>query len=198
MITLPKIAIVDDNTLACIGLKNLLQSIMPRVEIDCYGSFAELSANQPLQYFHFFVSLNLFLANKDFFASNNKKTIIMVTSASSERMFSGYHCLNVNVPEHALVKELLTLEQGAHAQGKRLPAAARYSELPKVLSNREVEVLILIVKGLLNKEIADRLNISLSTVVTHRRNIMDKLNRRSVGALTIYAVMHGYVNVGDI
>ena len=56
----------------------------------------------------------------------------------------------------------------------------------------------LIVQGLINKEIADRLNIALSTVVTHRKNIMDKLGLRSVSALTIYSVMHGYVDINKI
>lgn len=195
---LPRIAILDDNTLACIGLMNLLQSIMPQVEIDCFGSFAELSANHPGQYFHYFVSLHQLLVNKDFFSSNCKKTIVMMPSVNSEQLLSGFHCLNINVSQHSLVKELLSLEQGAHAQGKGLPAGVRCNDAVKVLSGREIEVLVLIVKGLLNKEIAERLSISLSTVITHRRNIMDKLRRRSIGALTIYAVMHGYLNVDDI
>ena len=45
----------------------------------------------------------------------------------------------------------------------------------KVLSDREIEVLSLIVQGFINKEIADQLNIGLTTVITHRKNIMDKL-----------------------
>jgi len=56
----------------------------------------------------------------------------------------------------------------------------------------------LIVQGHINKEIADRLNIALATVITHRRNIMDKLGLKSVSALTIYAVMHGYVDINKI
>ena len=43
------------------------------------------------------------------------------------------------------------------------------------LSAREIEVLVLITKGLINKEIADKLNISLTTVITHRKNIVEKL-----------------------
>ena len=50
----------------------------------------------------------------------------------------------------------------------------------------------------LNKEIADRLNIGLTTVISHRKNIMTKLGLRSVSALTIYAVMHGYINIDQI
>jgi len=68
----------------------------------------------------------------------------------------------------------------------------------KILSDREIEVLALIVQGYINKEIADRLNIGLTTVITHRKNIMDKLGMRSVSALTIYAVMHGYVDINKI
>ena len=56
----------------------------------------------------------------------------------------------------------------------------------------------LIVQGFINKEIADKLNIGLSTVVTHRKNIMDKLGFKSVSALTIYAVMHGYVDINRV
>ena len=59
-------------------------------------------------------------------------------------------------------------------------------------------MLSLIVQGLINKEIADRLNIGLTTVITHRKNIMDKLGMKSVSALTIYAVMHGYVDISKI
>ena len=108
-----------------------------------------------------------------------------------------FHCLNVNVSEPVLIKSLLSLEQRAHADNDRIRPLVS-SSMQKVLSEREVEVLILIVQGFLNKEIADKLSISLSTVITHRKNIMDKLKRKSIGALTIYAVMNGYVNVNDI
>jgi len=68
----------------------------------------------------------------------------------------------------------------------------------KILSNREIEVLSLVVQGYINKEIALKLNISLTTVITHRKNIMEKLGMKSVSALTIYAVMHGYVDINKI
>ena len=62
-----------------------------------------------------------------------------------------------------------------------------------VLSPREIEVLQLLVRGLINKEIADRLHISLTTVISHRKNISEKLGIRSLSGLTVYAVMRGYV-----
>ena len=110
---------------------------------------------------------------------------------------SRFHCLCINVPEKELVRSLLMLEQHAHANGKNLP------EMPKVLqrrilSDREIEVLSLIAQGKINKEIADQLNIGMTTVITHRKNIVDKLGMKSVSALTIYAVMHGYVDINKI
>jgi DNA-binding CsgD family transcriptional regulator len=68
----------------------------------------------------------------------------------------------------------------------------------KILTDREIEVMSLIVQGFINKEIADKLNIGIATVITHRKNIMDKLGMKSVSALTIYAVIHGYVDINKI
>jgi Response regulator containing a CheY-like receiver domain and an HTH DNA-binding domain len=89
------------------------------------------------------------------------------------------------------------LEQHAHGNGKNLPPMPQVLQ-QKILSDRELEVLALIVQGYINKEIADKLNIGLTTVITHRKNIMDKLGMKSVSALTIYAVMHGYVDIHQI
>jgi DNA-binding CsgD family transcriptional regulator len=66
------------------------------------------------------------------------------------------------------------------------------------LSQREQEVLALMVKGHINKEIADLLNISLTTVIFHRNNISEKLQTRSIGRLTIYAVLNNIVSLSEI
>ena len=62
----------------------------------------------------------------------------------------------------------------------------------------EIEVLILITKELINKEIADKLHISLTTVISHRKNITEKLGIKSVSGLTVYAVMNGYIEADRI
>lgn len=67
-----------------------------------------------------------------------------------------------------------------------------------VLSPREENVLVLIARGFINKEIADKLEISLNTVLTHRKNIMAKLGIRSVSGLSLYALMNGYVTQNDV
>lgn len=67
-----------------------------------------------------------------------------------------------------------------------------------VLTPREQEVVIAVVKGLTNKEIADTLFLSTHTIITHRRNIARKLNIHSPSGLTIYAIMNKLVTLDEI
>lgn len=193
----PKIAVIDTNTLALIGMTSILQNVMPMAEVDTFGSFAELEANHPEAYFHYFVATNIVLQNRQFFLGCHNKTIVLTASKDADLQLSGFHCLCVNVPENMLIKSLLQLEQRAHAHGRNLPPVPQ-SEQSKGLSDREIEVMSLIVQGHINKEIANILGIGLSTVITHRKNIMDKLDLKSVSSMTIYAVMHGYVDINKI
>lgn len=71
------------------------------------------------------------------------------------------------------------------------------SETNNLLSEREIEVLKLLVSGLQNKEIADKLNISINTVLTHRKNITQKTGIKSVSGLTIYAVLKKIITLKD-
>jgi DNA-binding NarL/FixJ family response regulator len=64
---------------------------------------------------------------------------------------------------------------------------------PSPLSSREIEILQLIAKGLIAKEIAGLLNLSTHTVYTHRKNIMKKLNLSTSSELVLYAVNNGIV-----
>jgi regulator of cell morphogenesis and NO signaling len=68
----------------------------------------------------------------------------------------------------------------------------------EVLSEREVEVLRHVVRGLTNKETAEQLFISINTVLTHRKNISRKLNIHSVAGLTIYAIAQGIVHLDEV
>ena len=66
------------------------------------------------------------------------------------------------------------------------------------LSSREKEIVVCVVKGMTNREIADRLFLSTHTVITHRRNIARKLQIHSASGLTIYAIVNKLVELGDI
>ena len=69
---------------------------------------------------------------------------------------------------------------------------------PDALSDREKDVIISLVQGMSNKEIADHLCISVNTVITHRRNIARKLQIHSPAGLTIYAIVNNLVDISSV
>ncbi|MDR1096939.1 MAG: LuxR C-terminal-related transcriptional regulator [Tannerella sp.] len=66
------------------------------------------------------------------------------------------------------------------------------------LTKRETDVLVLIAKGFMNKEIAERLTISIHTVISHRKNITRKTNIKSVAGLAMYALMNNLIEEGAL
>ena len=86
------------------------------------------------------------------------------------------------------------------ALSKEQAHAHRRHQLPKTeeLSDREQDVLVQVVRGLSNKEIADVLFISTHTVITHRKNIARKLNIHSTAGLTIYAIVNKLVDINTL
>lgn len=77
----------------------------------------------------------------------------------------------------------------------QMPVEAEHRE---TLSVREREIVVCVVKGMTNKQIADTLCISTHTVITHRRNIAAKLQIHSPAGLTIYAIVNKLVELNDI
>ena len=96
------------------------------------------------------------------------------------------------------MESLIELKRTGHYESARENLDESPQDNVRKLSGREKEVLRLMVKGLINKEIARELNISTTTVIFHRNNICDKLQTRSLGKLTIYAVLSGIVDIKDI
>lgn len=84
-----------------------------------------------------------------------------------------------------LISSLLTAEEGER-------------EVVGELTPRERDIVIGVVKGMTNKEIADKLFISINTVTTHRRNIVKKLDIHSASGLTVYAIMNKLVSLEEI
>lgn len=218
--TPPEIAIIAPNTLTALGLQHLLEEIIPMAVIRVFRSFAELMDDTPDMYAHYFISSRIYFEHTAFFLPRKPKTIVLA-SGSNLPQLSGVPTLNIYQDEQGLVRDILQLHQHGHQHGHQQsnqpgnrsdhpgkhpgslsavpsPRPANDNSDEHDLSAREIEVLVLITKGLINKEIADRLNISLTTVITHRKNIVEKLGIKSVSGLTIYAVMHGYVEADRI
>ncbi|MFI3295731.1 MAG: LuxR C-terminal-related transcriptional regulator [Rikenellaceae bacterium] len=72
------------------------------------------------------------------------------------------------------------------------------NQAKKELSTREKEIIVCVVKGMTNKQIADSLCLSTHTVIAHRRNMVNKLQIHSPSGLTIYAIVNKLVDLADI
>ena len=183
----PEIAIIESNTLTCLGLKSILEEIIPMATIRTFHSFSELMDDTPDMYAHYFISAQIYVEHNAFFLPRKRKTIVLA-SDSPQFQLSGVPVLNIYEPEEKLVKSLLKLHQHAHHNGypvKDMPPIAMPEVHQEILSAREIEI-------------ADKLNISLTTVITHRKNITEQLGIKSVSGLTIYAVMNGYIEADRI
>ena len=110
---------------------------------------------------------------------------------------NGFRVLDVSLSEDRIIEQLKHLQNTGRYQSRPTAAKTADDALQK-LSQREKDVLRLIVKGRLNKEVADELKISLATAIFHRNNICDKLQTRSVGKLTVMAVLSGLVDINEI
>ena len=190
----PEIAIIDSNTLCGIGLQTLLEEIIPMATIRVFHSFGELVDDTPDMYAHYFVSAQIYFEHTAFFRERHPRAIVLAGGENLPQL-AGVPTLNIYQDEKTLVKSILRMHERGHHKGYNHPHT---SPIEHELSAREIEVLVLITKGLINKEIAEKLNISLTTVISHRKNITEKLGIKSVPGLTIYAVMNGYVEADSI
>lgn len=204
---LPAIAIISPNTLAAIGLSNIISRMMPGAETCIFPSFASLSEDRRADnFFHYFVSADEVLKGAAWFLARQHKTIVLLHGEESGHLPQGFHTLNVCKSEDRLVRDIVNLAHQAHTAHGTAPEPVRQAERPRQegattmpkLTPREREVLQGIVGGLINKEIANRMGVSLATVITHRKNLTEKLGTKSVSALTIFAVAHGIVRSEEI
>lgn len=101
------------------------------------------------------------------------------------------HC---DIEDNLLLPAIRLLEKETKLQNK----SQAQKTITEELSDREKDVLIEVVNGLSNKEIADKLFISIHTVISHRKNISRKLNIHSTAGLTIYAIVNNLVDINHL
>ena len=199
----PQIAIISANTLEAMTLRSLLSDITPGVDVVCYHTIEEYTAAAPAVA-HLFVSAKVLFENMELFRPLLRRTMVITEGDNTPFAQSGIRTIDATASESAIVRQILHIHQAGHPTGRhphdmhKDGAERKNSDEVSLLSQREKEVLALLVKGYINKEIADKLNISLTTVIFHRNNISEKLKTRSLGRLTIYAVLNNIVSLSDI
>ena len=183
----PAIAVLTSNILVGVGLRAILEKAAPAADVELCGDFRDFTEANPERFFHYFVTAQFFAAHNAFFRARSHKTIVLTNGQSP----AGMHSIDVQADEERFVRSLMQLQHSVRRPEHALPAQPQAAQ---PLTERETEVLALIAGGLINKQIADRLGIGLTTVISHRRNIMEKLGIRTAAGLVVYALAAGYVD----
>ena len=177
--------IFGPDSITTIGLKYLLREYF---EIDA------ITINQPLdndsfcdssQMYLIITTSQLFASNLDFFIPRRSRTIILSEEDSDDTFIINIHC-----DESTIINKIEQIIASINIPSESLRQSS--------LTQREIDVLRLIAKGYINKEIAEKLNISFNTVLSHRKNITTKLGIKSASGLGFYAIMNGYISESDL
>ena len=125
-----------------------------------------------------------------FYSEENESAIVALTYASNdENVLRQYdECIGIYDSAARIFQKL----HNAIKESKE-----NKSELYE-LSTRERDILVSVAKGKTNKEIADEFNISIYTVISHRRNISRKLGISSISGLTVYAIMNKLIDISSL
>ena len=192
----PCFAIINRNTLGSISLRGMLWDLYDHVEVHIYKTLDEMIRDSNRHFVHFFVSTEILFSHADEFDTLKDQTTVLAEGSNPAIENAGFRVLDCTRKEKDIRDRLMEIELQRRWYRSESPAHGRV--MADSLSAREKEVLILIVKGMINKEIAEKLNISTPTVIFHRNNICEKLQTRSIGKLTVYAVLTGLVDISAI
>lgn len=192
----PAIAVIAPSILTALGMKSILEKIIPMAEVDVFNDVHALEESGMERYFHFFTAAPLFVRHSALFRPYRRR-VILLAGGSVPPELADMRRLDILRSEEELVRDIMHMHRSVHHDAHD-PAPDTSAAQGPVLSAREAEVLALIARGHINKEIAQRLGIGLTTVISHRRNLMEKLGIRSVSGLTLYAVTRGYVEADEL
>lgn len=132
--------------------------------------------------------------NKDFISQLNKEhpqvvVIALVTSCLEPSSLTPYNgVIEINDTRSKIISKMSEFTQGEKQK--------RSDDVE--LSKREIDVLVAVAKGMMNKEIADLMNISIHTVISHRKNITRKTGIKSVSGLTVYALLNNLIDEKEL
>lgn len=175
------VTIIAVDTVTAVGLKHFLHNLF---NIDAAIMPADASRLQDTA-----ANSDLYIASPEAFAScpgffiPRRSRLLLLSDRDDCDDHTGY-TINRFCSESQFIGRMTKIME--HVRDTRIAG--------NELSQREIEVLCLVAKGMTNKEIADRLCISINTVLSHRKNITAKLGIRSVSGLSVYAMMNGYIS----
>lgn len=132
--------------------------------------------------------------NKEFLKQLEKEhahliIVALMTSYLDHAMLTPYHgMIEINDTRSKIISKMNELVQSETTK--------KADDVE--LSKREIDVLVAVAKGMMNKEIADQMNISIHTVISHRKNITRKTGIKSVSGLTVYALLNNLIDESEL
>ena len=174
------VIILTHDTLKAIGLRSIFEAtfgISAYIAHEHYINTFSTTKEPHL----FFVDYTTLITNLGFFLPRKAKTVLLTNEHTPS---DDFQTLCFNDSESDIINAINSFLTGGHEEEKNTTNS---------LSQREIEVLRLIASGKINKEIAQELNISINTVLSHRKNLTAKLGIKSISGLTFYAMMNGIV-----
>ena len=178
------VAIVCSDTLSALGLDALLKG---HFQLDAsiitpeqHQLLADMALSSDFDFY--IVDERILIQNLNFFLPCRNKVIL----ASATKRIEKDHSFNTITRDDSIESIVSTLS-------KIFKSTQHAPQKSNALTSREIEVLKLVAAGKLNKEIANELNISINTVLTHRKNITTKLGIKSTSGLSFYAIMNGFI-----
>lgn len=193
-----KIVVIEPSTIICAGIKSLLT---PYTEFEVNHTFADLA--------HFIERISITPADivlmnpsqLDYQKRMNLKSVLPVAPgtlvfallygyAETEVLKQYNGTIEITDDAAAIVRKL---KQVIESNQETTDTTDNYE-----LSDREREILASVARGMTNKEIADTHNISIHTVISHRKNISRKTGIKTVAGLTVYALLNNLIDQSDI
>lgn len=148
-------------------------------------------------------SVDIIIIDTGLWGYSSRRQFRSLISEYSDAAIIGVNTLALDEESKKLYDELFSIYDAPSVIINKLRAAntseRELSEQNKnELSIREQEILVCVAKGMLNKEIADKFNISIHTVITHRKNITKKTGIKTVAGLTVYALLNNLIDPSSI
>lgn len=184
-----KIVIITSLPIIGYSVKQILSEYFDMDNSRIYHTFTDMKTDNGCDNnYMYIVEPEILLSNYEFFALRRQKTLLISENKTENIQFN---VINISKSINHIVDSFQNILT-------EIDSVSKKEEKKEPLSAREIDVLKLIIKGKINKEIADELFISLNTVLTHRKNITSKLGIKTVSGLTFYAMMNGYITDTDI
>ena len=182
------VAVIIPNLLHRLGLQEIIGRYFSLAGGAC--SFENVEQCGPGEDYSCFVTdAATYISQSDFFLPRRSRSAVLVPDSSGMTVGDS----PVMISEDSSLEEMIDSLGGFFDSIIKMQQDST-STASQELSAREIQVLQLVVSGVINKDIADRLNISMNTVLTHRKNITAKLGIKTISGLTLYALMNGYIS----